>query len=1247
MANDFKQVLEIAFQVLGQEQAQQLADALDKVGDAGSTADSKLTPLVAELETLGDTSAKVALALDLSKRIEANNQALAEAKAQLADLNREFSRTDKSSADVRVAFEQAERRVRTLGAEELRLQTASANVATTLRSLGIDTNNLAGAQDNLKARMSGVAEKVKQTAQAIQGSGEAARKATAEQAGYGDQIADTARKVAAIGAAALGVTSAIGLAKQGLADLIRTAGEFQKLDVQLDSLFGQGSDAALASIQQFAKDTPFQLQQVSEAFVKLKAFGIDPLDGTFQAIADEASTLGGSTETLTGIVLGLGQAWAKQKLQGEEILQLVERGVPVWELLSRATGKNVTELQALSQAGKLGRAEIALLIQEIGKSSEGASAKLANTLPGQINKLQSEWASFLNLIANSGALEFLQQQLARLLDQVKALSESGDLQRYAKSISESLVQVATVVGRTLGFLIDHKEAIAALALAYQGFKAYTFLQQMDAVQKVGETLTGNFTKLSGATKGFGAALLAIQAVDAVQNLLELNRALEESAGVQLALAQAERERAEAQANAAAKAAQVRQELARYADTVVLAHSSVELLGAAERTRYGESLQAAQRYYTAVNVQAKQAGDTQAAAFASERVKAYGAAIEELRQAEDALAQAAATAHDNLALKATDQAMAKLFELRDAGKGTAEAIEGAFETLNLQAKQAPAALAGILANVRVEGESTARVFDTQLVAALGKLEGASLGQFQSNVVTALRDGKTNAADLTHLLDASLQAALGKLGVSAVQAGVKITASGAEMIDTFRVVASNAQATGQQIEAAFEAALASAKTEAEAKALGDVLKEALDAGLIGARAVDDEMAKLQDRIRSLKAEADPLADSFAALGIKSQASLNAAAAAARTAFEAIARGARDGTAAQADAVRAFKAYADAARAAAADSGAEAKARVEQQLEVQASALGLRDVLVELGAIGKAAGDKTADAFQGAKDTIDNTADAAQRAGDAARAAADGQDTYTTALTNTRDAATGVVAVTSDMHAALGTLTELLSRDANLTTISLQQAQDLLQRLGPLAGDAAQLLTQRISDLEEAARRAEETSQRMKEEADSLQDQIDQLQGNDESIEDRRHAKKLVDLKAEAEANGTANTAEYRHLVDLENQLHSLKQQNLRKQRDDERAQAEERKKAEDDRSVTPAPTAEPKDQTPTPRQPTPAPAPAPSGKQTIEIVLNGSVLAALKSATPAEIDSFMNRVLMPSFLREIRRAAAATGLGGSLR
>jgi hypothetical protein len=71
---------------------------------------------------------------------------------------------------------------------------------------------------------------------------------------------------------------------------------------------------------------PQGIDDVMSAFTRLKSFGLDPMDGTVKAITDQTAKLGGGQETLEGIVLAVGQAWATQKLQGEEIMQLVERG---------------------------------------------------------------------------------------------------------------------------------------------------------------------------------------------------------------------------------------------------------------------------------------------------------------------------------------------------------------------------------------------------------------------------------------------------------------------------------------------------------------------------------------------------------------------------------------------------------------------------------------------------------------------------------------------------------------------------------------------------------------------------------------------------------------------------------------------------------------------------------------------------------------------------------------------------------
>ncbi|MEO7325359.1 MAG: hypothetical protein ABIW82_11075 [Dokdonella sp.] len=124
----------------------------------------------------------------------------------------------------------------------------------------------------------------------------------------------------------------------------------------------------------------------------------------------------------------------------------------------------------------------------------------------------------------------------------------------------------------------------------------------------------------------------------------------------------------------------------------------------------------------------------------------------------------------------------------------------------------------------------------------------------------------------------------------------------------------------------------------------------------------------------------------------------------------------------------------------------------------------------------------------------------------------------------------------------MNETLQRGGGIQNLSIDAATDLLNRLGDAAGAQTQVLIAHINELQAAADRTLQAAQRIKDETASIQDQIDQINGNEAGIEDRRHAKKLADLQAEADANGTASTFEYRHLTDLENQLHDLKLKNL---------------------------------------------------------------------------------------------------------
>ena len=161
----------------------------------------------------------------------------------------------------------------------------------------------------------------------------------------------------------VGVSALSGLAK----DILDTNRSMETLRMQLTAMEGstEGARRAFDFITKFAVSTPFEIDGLTKSFVTLQNFGINPTGKVMEAITNQAAKLGGSQENLTGITLALGQAWAKGKLQGQEILQLVNQGVPVWDLLTKVTGKSSAELQKMSENGELTRETISKLIEKI------------------------------------------------------------------------------------------------------------------------------------------------------------------------------------------------------------------------------------------------------------------------------------------------------------------------------------------------------------------------------------------------------------------------------------------------------------------------------------------------------------------------------------------------------------------------------------------------------------------------------------------------------------------------------------------------------------------------------------------------------------------------------------------------------------------------------------------------------------------------------------------------------------------
>ncbi|WP_419832569.1 tape measure protein [Endozoicomonas atrinae] len=297
--------------------------------------------------------------------------------------------------------------------------------------------------------------------------------------------------------------------KKAMQGVLNTGDQFERLEVQLNAIMGSMAEGeqAMAWIKEFTKNTPLEMQEVADAFTALKNFGLDPMDGTLQAIVDQTSKLGGGMERLKGISLALGQAWAKQKLQGEEILQLVERGVPVWSLLEKVTGKNTQELQKLSSAGKLGREAIKGLIDEIGKSSAGAAKANMGLLSGLMSNMADRWTEFKDSIADAGWLAYVKKQLTEFGNKLDELGKNGKLQELAQKISDGFISMAESVRLSLSS-ISFEQFVQGATEAFNSVS--TVLGKMrSAFQFTSNTIKFFFNSFLVAVKGFASAYTGI------------------------------------------------------------------------------------------------------------------------------------------------------------------------------------------------------------------------------------------------------------------------------------------------------------------------------------------------------------------------------------------------------------------------------------------------------------------------------------------------------------------------------------------------------------------------------------------------------------------------------------------------------------------------------------------------------------------------------------------------------------------
>ena len=269
------------------------------------------------------------------------------------------------------------------------------------------------------------------------------RSATSEFRAIGSSIGGLSNKINGIGNIALpvvGIGVSAGLATVGKS-MLRTAADFEMANIRMNQIFGKRGKEATEWLQNFAKDTPMAFGDTQQAMMQLQTAGIDPMNGSLQALVDYNAKVGGSAENLNGYISAISKGFIKGKLSMEEINPLLERNVKVFEILAKETGGKYTadQMQKMLQEGKLGRKAIAALLRGMGKDAAGAAKGQMKTWDGLVSNLEDTWTAMQARFMEHGAFDALKKELGTLLDWLSQKMEDGTLDEFAKTVSETLI----------------------------------------------------------------------------------------------------------------------------------------------------------------------------------------------------------------------------------------------------------------------------------------------------------------------------------------------------------------------------------------------------------------------------------------------------------------------------------------------------------------------------------------------------------------------------------------------------------------------------------------------------------------------------------------------------------------------------------------------------------------------------------------------------------------------------------------
>ena len=396
-----------------------------KIGIVSKRVSKDLNGTRDALKQVQDQSKKVEHLNTLNARLKAHSNKLNDAQHRLKDLKREYNATTKPSKRLTQQLARAGKRVATLSTRHNELRKKTGELRRELKGAGIDTNKLGKAEKHLSSeaeRLNKRLEKQRRLYGKLQQLPHA-------MAARWEKFKTGARTAAIWGGGALVAGS------MAFTPMLNKMSEFEGYQAILETVEGSSIKAqqSMDWISKFAVTTPYELNQVTESFVRLKAYGLDPTNGLLRTLGDTSAAMGkdvmSAVEAIADAVTG-----ENERLKEFGIKAKVDDDLITYSY----TDKNGRQ-KALS-AMKDDRKGIEQVLRRIwNEKYSGAMERQSKTWTGLTSNLADQLTRFQVMVMKSGPFDRLKGHLQDVLDKVDAMAASGELERWAELMGQKIV----------------------------------------------------------------------------------------------------------------------------------------------------------------------------------------------------------------------------------------------------------------------------------------------------------------------------------------------------------------------------------------------------------------------------------------------------------------------------------------------------------------------------------------------------------------------------------------------------------------------------------------------------------------------------------------------------------------------------------------------------------------------------------------------------------------------------------------